>query len=139
MKKQKTLILLILCGALIVVSVAAIKLIDYYNCMDCGGPLLSIEKGRILMLSSAVEEYKRKTGAYPTNTQGLSVLQGQGILPGKSNALQDGYGNPYYYESPGSHGHDYEITSYGADGKEGGEDRNADLHSWEVENELTGK
>ena len=49
--------------------------------------------------------------------------------------LQDTWGNPYLYESPGSHGHDYEVTSYGADGEEGGKNQNADIYSWEVEHE----
>ena len=43
----------------------------------------------------------------------------------------DPWGSPYMYVSPGLNG-DYDILSYGADGKEGGEGKNADIKSWDM-------
>ncbi|HXX80282.1 MAG TPA: type II secretion system protein GspG, partial [Thermodesulfovibrionales bacterium] len=43
----------------------------------------------------------------------------------------DPWGNPYIYVCPGLHG-DYDVVSYGADGKEGGEGKNADITSWDM-------
>jgi len=34
---------------------------------------------------------------------------------------------------PGSHGGDYDLSSYGADGVAGGEDDNKDINSWDNE------
>ena len=42
------------------------------------------------------------------------------------------WGHPYVYLSPGQHSPDYDLTSFGADGLEGGEGYNADLESWWV-------
>ena len=39
----------------------------------------------------------------------------------------DPWGNPYMYNVPGPNGQDYEIISYGKDGKEGGSGEDEDL------------
>jgi len=142
MKKRKTLLIVLFCGILVVAAVGVIKVIEYFTCYDCWGPNVSLEKERIRVLSLALDHYKRKTGAYPSTSQGLRVLAEGDVFSGipggahiQNMVLQDTWGNPYIYESPGRHGHDFEITSYGADGKEGGKYQDADLHSWEVESE----
>ncbi|MBI3714515.1 MAG: type II secretion system protein GspG, partial [Betaproteobacteria bacterium] len=43
----------------------------------------------------------------------------------------DPWKNDYIYHSPGEQNRPFEITSLGADGKEGGEGPNRDIHSWE--------
>ena len=43
----------------------------------------------------------------------------------------DPWGNEYVYTVPGPHGLPFGISSYGADGSEGGEGNNADINSWE--------
>ena len=41
-----------------------------------------------------------------------------------------------FRSSPGTHGdHQYEIISLGKDGKEGGDDANADIQSWDMDDE----
>jgi general secretion pathway protein G len=42
----------------------------------------------------------------------------------------DPWKNRYEYKSPGDHG-EYDIISYGADGKEGGENESQDILSWQ--------
>ena len=49
--------------------------------------------------------------------------------------FDDPWGSPYIYLSPGNHyGYDYDLSSYGKDGKEGGDSYNADVTNW-VEDE----
>jgi general secretion pathway protein G len=48
----------------------------------------------------------------------------------KQSSLKDPWGREYVYQYPGDHG-DFDIYSYGADGQPGGEDKNADINSWE--------
>ena len=46
---------------------------------------------------------------------------------------QDSFGQDFLYFSPGTHGnHPYEVISLGKDGKEGGEESNADIESWDL-------
>ncbi len=49
----------------------------------------------------------------------------------KKDLPADPWGNAYVYRAPGRSG-GYEIVSYGADGREGGEGENADITSWEA-------
>jgi general secretion pathway protein G len=82
-------------------------------------------KADIQAVSSALDFYKLKKFSYPSTDEGLQVLVGQQLdkLP------QDPWGNEYYYLSPGQHG-DFDLYSYGADGRQGGADENADITSW---------
>ncbi len=43
----------------------------------------------------------------------------------------DPWGNPYIYRNPGQNGA-YDILSYGADGREGGEGQDADIGNWQL-------
>lgn len=93
---------------------------------------------------SALQLYRLDNGSYPTTGQGLESLvrkPSSGTPPRKWIAggyLEGGkipfdpWGNPYVYTSPGSDGRDVEIKSLGADGREGGEDTNADIESWNL-------
>jgi len=94
----------------------------------------------IKTIESALKLYKIDNGTYPTTEQGLSALikkpeqdpvpknwREGGYLEG--TVIKDPWGNPYEYFSPGSDGSDYEIISYGYDGKQGGTGRDADISS----------
>jgi len=93
-------------------------------------------------LESALKLYKLDNGAYPTTEQGLSSLVTKptvGLIPKSykeggylesKSVPKDAWGNDYIYVSPGEHG-DYDLSSFGADGVKGGEDKNADISSWE--------
>ncbi len=49
----------------------------------------------------------------------------------KKKGLKDPWGNPYVYRSPGLYNaQDYDLLSFGPDGKEGGTD---DINNWEDE------
>ena len=101
-------------------------------------------KARIQMeaIETSLKLYKLDNGNYPTTDQGLQALVEAptiGTLP--KNWRQGGYlerikvpkdpwDNDYVYLCPGVHG-EFDLSSYGADGQPGGEDKNKDINSWE--------
>jgi general secretion pathway protein G len=101
-------------------------------------------KMQIESIETALKLYKLDNGVYPDTEQGLQALIEQpetGTLPKKwrkggylekGKLPKDPWGNDFIYLSPGAHG-DYDIISYGADGVQGGEDKNKDIDSWEIE------
>jgi general secretion pathway protein G len=106
---------------------------------------INAAKVQIRSLETGLKLFKLDNGFYPSTDQGLEALVSEpstgrtpenykkgGYLEG-GKVPEDPWRNPYAYSSPGSHGFDYEIVSYGADGLEGGEDENADIESWNIE------
>jgi general secretion pathway protein G len=98
----------------------------------------SVARAQIENFMSALDSYFLDIGKFPTQQQGLPSLrarqEGESKWNGpylKKDIPNDPWGNPFVYRSPGRSG-GYEIISYGADGKEGGEDDNADINSWET-------
>jgi len=93
-------------------------------------------KAQISALESALGAYRLDVGSFPSTDQGLQALRAQPA--GAENwdgpyipkeIPMDPWGHPYLYRCPSEHG-DYEIISYGADGREGGEGFNQDIVSW---------
>jgi general secretion pathway protein G len=97
------------------------------------GDAAKIEIGQI---GQALDLYKLEVGRYPTTQEGLQALisapsgapNWNGPYWKKSTLPKDPWGNEYKYTAPAQSG-PYEITSYGADGKEGGEGPNRDITS----------
>lgn len=97
---------------------------------------------QIKNFQSALDLYKLDSGIYPSTEQGLQALVEKpsiGEIPNNwkeggyiDKIPKDPWGNNYVYISPGAHG-DYDLYSYGADGEEGGEGRNADIQNWNLE------
>jgi general secretion pathway protein G len=95
-------------------------------------------KVQIEDLSSTLDMYKLDVGSYPTTEQGLNALiespdgaqRWNGPYLKKSKIPLDPWQQEYKYTSPGEHGK-FDLTSMGADGKEGGEGEDKDLNSWE--------
>jgi general secretion pathway protein G len=48
----------------------------------------------------------------------------------KKEVPLDPWGNPYVYAEPGTHNNDYDLMSYGKDGRAGGTGEAADLGNW---------
>lgn len=82
-------------------------------------------QAQIGLLGQALDLYRLEKGKYPSNEEGLKVLQP--YL--KKELPKDPWGNEYHYKSPGDHG-DYDLVSYGADNAEGGEGNDLDIVSW---------
>jgi general secretion pathway protein G len=95
-------------------------------------------------LETSLRLYKLDNGSYPTTEQGLEALvqtPDSGEVPKhyreggyieKGKVPLDPWDNEFVYLSPGVHG-EYDIISYGADGVPGGEGKNKDVNSWELE------
>jgi general secretion pathway protein G len=90
-------------------------------------------------IESALALFKTDTGRFPTTSEGLEVLVSN---PGIKGYNTDGYldkvpldswGGKYIYISPGVHGRDYDLESYGKDGEDGGSEDNADIESWNLD------
>ena len=101
-------------------------------------------KIQIKNFETALKLFKLDNGFYPSTEQGLSSLVEKptsGQIPQKyreggyleqKKIPADPWGNTYVYLCPGLHA-DYDIISYGADGKEGGEGKDADINSWDIQ------
>lgn len=95
-------------------------------------------KVQIEDLSAALDMYKLDEGRYPTQQQGLSALiekpadakHWNGPYMRKEKIPQDPWMQDYHYVYPGQHGK-FDLFSYGADEKEGGEGDDRDINSWE--------
>lgn len=101
-------------------------------------------KVQIKNFETAIKLYKLDSGSYPSTEQGLNALVAKptvGVIP--RNYKEGGYleskkipkdpwGNDYIYVSPGEHG-EYDLYSYGADGAKGGEGKNSDISSWNLD------
>ena len=90
----------------------------------------------IRAIQTALDLYRLDNFKYPTTEQGLQALVTQPTDPTITNYRSGGYlsslpkdpwNNLYQYASPGAGGRDYDITSYGRDGKPGGEGYDADI------------
>ncbi len=106
-----------------------------------------VDKGRITAtsvqianLESVLELYRMDNANYPTTEQGLDALvnepsDAKNFPPGgylqKRRIPEDPWGNFYEYEQPGQNNtHSFDLWSYGADGKSGGEGVDADIGTW---------
>jgi general secretion pathway protein G len=102
---------------------------------------VTVAKGDIKAIGAALDMYKLDNYAYPSTQQGLDALvEKPSGNPQPKNWNRDGYlkrlpkdpwGNEYQYLSPGAEGQ-YDLYSYGADGKQGGSDLNADIGNWDL-------
>jgi len=95
-------------------------------------------KTDIANLMQALKLYRLDNQRYPTAEQGLQALRVKPTtapIPTNWKAYldqlpNDPWGTPYVYLNPGIKG-EIDVMSYGADGKAGGEGKDADLGSWQ--------
>jgi len=95
-------------------------------------------------LETGLKLYKLDNGSYPSTEQGLQALvepPSAGRLPPKwreggylesRKVPKDPWGNDFVYLNPGLNG-DFDLSSYGPDGEQGGEGDDADINNWEIE------
>jgi general secretion pathway protein G len=92
----------------------------------------------IANINQALKLYRLDNQRYPTSEQGLQALVAKpasGPIPNNwkpylEKLPNDPWGNPYQYLNPGVKGA-IDIMSFGADGKAGGEGKDADIGSWQ--------
>ena len=95
-------------------------------------------KTDIANINQALKLYRLDNQRYPTGEQGLQALVTKPTSgPAPTNwkpylekLPNDPWGNPYQYLNPGIKS-PIDIMSFGADGKAGGEGKDADIGSWQ--------
>ncbi|HEU6453723.1 MAG TPA: type II secretion system major pseudopilin GspG [Gemmatimonadaceae bacterium] len=98
-------------------------------------------RSQLEMFGAALDAYRLDNGRYPTTEQGLVALWiAPTAEPRASNwrgpylrkdVPLDPWQHPYLYRSPAEESRGgYDLLSYGADGKPGGEGEAADITSW---------
>lgn len=103
-------------------------------------------KIQIEALENALKMYKLDSGEFPSTEQGLKALVEKpavGNVPrswreggylDKNRVPKDPWKNEFVYLSPGIRNPDgFDLFSYGADGKAGGEGNDADIGNWDTE------
>jgi general secretion pathway protein G len=107
----------------------------YFN--QIGRSKVQIAKAQMESFEKALDQYRIDTGHYPSTSAGLVALTVQ--PPNEANwhgsylkkgIPPDPWGQAYTFKSPGADGREYEITSLGGDGKQGGTNEDADINSW---------
>jgi general secretion pathway protein G len=98
-------------------------------------------KVQIRGLQSSLALFKTDTGRFPTTSEGLEALVGGSALPGSKSSYiegnkvpKDSWGRDYVYLCPGAHD-DYDLESFGKDGEDGGTGNDADIESWNLDQE----
>lgn len=93
-------------------------------------------------LANALDLFELDNGFYPSTAQGLEALRAEPTAPPapprwkgpyikKRGALNDPWGRPYVYVSPGSNNkNDYDLSSLGPDGAPGTPD---DIANWDAD------
>lgn len=94
---------------------------------------VQVAKAQIDALEKALDQFRLDTRHYPTAEQGLDALvtkpgnEANWSGPYLKRALpNDPWGRPYVYRVPGQRS-DYDLLSYGRDGKPGGSGEDADI------------
>lgn len=92
---------------------------------------------QVKMFKGSLETFRLDVGRFPTQAEGLLVLNQAPTEEGARTRWRgpyldqdvplDPWGNPYLYSLPGANGQPFALYSLGADGKRGGEGTDADL------------
>lgn len=94
-------------------------------------------KVQIENVMQGLELFRVDVGRYPTQQEGLPALVNSaptapnwnGPYLKQLSALQDPWGNPYFYQIPGQHG-EVDVYSLGSDKAPGGTGEAQDVGSW---------
>ncbi len=99
---------------------------------------LTAARTDISNIMQSLKLYKLDNQRYPTAEQGLGALTAKPTAapvpnnwrPYLEKLPNDPWGQPYKFMNPGLKG-EVDVFSLGADGKEGGEGKDADIGSWQ--------
>ncbi len=91
-------------------------------------------RAQIEAIARALESYRLDVGSYPATEVGLKALQrAPGNQPRwrgpylQKELPDDPWGHAYVYRLVAANGREFELLSYGRDGRPGGEGDNADI------------
>lgn len=96
----------------------------------------SIARAQIKSITDAIDAFRIDEGRFPTAEEGLKVLlQAPGSDPRwrgpylRKSLPLDPWGHAYVYKPPASGSEDFQVVSFGRDGKPGGEGMDADIRN----------
>ena len=94
---------------------------------------VQVARAQIDAFEKALDQYRLDTSRYPSTEQGLDALMTKPASEArwqgpylKRSAPPDPWGRPYVYRAPGANG-EFELVSFGRDGKPGGTGEDADI------------
>jgi general secretion pathway protein G len=131
------LIVLVIIGLL--AALVGPRLFDNVDKANAGAASAQIHQ-----FGSALDAYRLDMGRYPTTEEGLAALSNKPEegAPGADRwkgpylrqvVEKDGWNNPYQYKSPGEHNKtEYDLWSFGKDGKLDGTGWDADITNWKT-------
>jgi len=121
MRKHRGFTLLELLVVIVIIGLLAGYVAPRYF-SQVGKSEIQVARAQIESFGKALDQYRLDTRRYPTAEEGLAAIQ-----PYLKKALpNDPWGRPYVYRTPGQNG-EFEILSYGRDGKAGGSGDDADI------------
>ena len=124
-KKQKGFTLIEIMIVVVIIGILASIIMP--KIMDKPGQArLQKAKHDIQTISSSLNLYRLDKFSYPSTDEGLDALIGTYL----DRKPKDPWGREYYYLSPGQQGA-FDLYSYGADGRVGGNDENTDVNNLE--------
>lgn len=124
------LVVLVILGML--AALAGPRVMKYVSSAKSDTAQLQVEE-----FGAALDMYKLEVGRHPNTQEGLKALveapggatNWNGPYLKKKTVPKDPWGAEYIYASPGQHGA-FDLSSLGADGREGGEGEDRDIVSW---------
>ena len=106
-----------------------------------GKAMVGKAKADISTLEQAIETYRLDNLTFPDDRQGLQALVAAPAGLSQPERYREGgyvrrlpkdpWGQDYQYRRPSTHGGQFDVFSWGADGKAGGEGEDADLGNWQ--------
>lgn len=121
------LVVMVILGLL--ATLGSVQLINYLGRARADTARLQIQE-----LTTAIDLFRIDVGRVPSTSEGLLVLleppvgihSWRGPYIRKRSALIDPWGRAYLYKAPGDN-REYGITTFGADGRSGGDSENRDV------------
>ena len=132
MKKNLGFTLLELLVVIVIVGLLAGYVAPRYF-SQVGKSEVQVARAQVESLEKALDQFRLDMRRYPTAEEGLEALVAkpangaQWSGPYLKKAVPaDPWGHPYVYRTPGGKG-DFDLFSYGRDGKPGGQGEDADI------------
>ncbi|MEQ1693576.1 MAG: type II secretion system major pseudopilin GspG [Gemmatimonas sp.] len=107
---------------------------------NVGDARVATARTQVETFGTALDAYRLDNGSYPSTIQGLGALWQRPAVDPPANwrspylrkaVPKDPWGRDYVYVAPGRvNPQSYDLLSYGADGRPGGEGEDSDILSW---------
>ncbi|HEX6295907.1 MAG TPA: type II secretion system major pseudopilin GspG [Burkholderiales bacterium] len=134
MRRQAGFTLLELLVVIVIIGLLAGYVAPRYF-SQVGRSEVQVARSQIDSLEKALDQFRLDVRRYPSPEEGLEALVAKPASAANWNGPYlkkavpaDPWGRPYVYRAPGSKpGHEFEVVSFGRDGKAGGRGEDADI------------